>query len=350
MVSMDQKKKLSTLSVAIMAAGKGTRMKSDLPKVLHVVMGRPMLFHVLQAAEAAGAGSLILISGHGHEQVDARVREQFPDVRFVLQAEQLGTGHAVRTAMPQVPDDCEEVMILSGDTPLLTAEMLSALLERHRGEDAVATVVSMIPPDPGGYGRILRTADGEQLDRIVEHKDATEEERQTREVNAGIYLFRKADLEYSLGQLKNENAQGEFYLTDTLAIIRGYGGKVVVYQALDADDCRGVNSRLDLLECQEIMKERINRQLMADGVSIYSMDDVYVEAGCQIGPDTILYPGTIIRGQSVVGRDCRIGPQTLISDSSVGDGSALHYVVVENAEIPAGSSAGPWQHLKGGRV
>jgi bifunctional UDP-N-acetylglucosamine pyrophosphorylase/glucosamine-1-phosphate N-acetyltransferase len=181
----------------------------------------------------------------------------------------------------------------------------------------------------------------------VEHKDATVEERKILEVNAGIYIFRRADLEYSLGQLTNENSQGEFYLTDTIAIINKYEGKVLVMEADDPKSCRGINSRRDLLECQEIMKKRINYRLMDEGVTLYSLENIYVEADCQIGEDTILYPGTIIRGGSQIGSNCRIGPDSLISATRVGNGSAIHYSVVEEADIPPEVAIGPFAHVKG---
>ena len=242
---------MSQLTALILAAGKGTRMKSDLPKVLHTCCGKPMVSHVIEAARAAGADRVVVIAGYKSEMVHEELKDT---VLYAEQTEQLGTGHAVMCAEPQLTEE-GETLILCGDTPLVTADTLKKLCEAHRAAGNGVTVLSAILDDPTGYGRIIRDADGAFL-KITEHKDCTEEERLTKEINAGMYLFDTAMLRDSLSKLTNDNAQGEYYLTDTIEIIKSAGGRVDAMPVSDTNEILGVNTKDQLAEAERIMSER----------------------------------------------------------------------------------------------
>ena len=242
---------MSQLTALILAAGKGTRMKSDLPKVLHTCCGKPMVGHVIEAARAAGADRVVVIAGYKSEMVHEELKDT---VLYAEQTEQLGTGHAVMCAEPQLTEE-GETLILCGDTPLVTADTLKKLCEAHRAAGNGVTVLSAILDDPTGYGRIIRDADGAFL-KITEHKDCTEEERLTKEINAGMYLFDTAMLRDSLSKLTNDNAQGEYYLTDTIEIIKSAGGRVDAMPVSDTNEILGVNTKDQLAEAERIMAER----------------------------------------------------------------------------------------------
>ena len=244
---------MSELITVILAAGKGTRMKSKMPKVLHKAGGKPMLQHVIDAAKGAGAKRSIAVVGFEAEMVREAISV---DTEIVVQAEQLGTGHAVLQTAEALKDEKGTVMVLCGDTPLLTADMLKAFYEAHEKSGAKATVLTAIMPDATGYGRIIRSADG-MLQKIVEHKDATEEERSIREVNSGIYCFDKEDLFSALAEVGCDNAQGEYYLPDVLDILRSRGEKIAAYATEDYESTLGVNSRLQLAEAEKVLESQI---------------------------------------------------------------------------------------------
>ena len=335
---------MSELIAVILAAGKGTRMKSALPKVLHRVCGKAMVSHVLDAAKAAGARRNVVVVGFGAEAV----REALSDAaEVVVQEEQLGTGHAVLQTETCLAGERGTVMILCGDTPLLTTALLKRLYDAHVTSKAQATVLTAILPDATGYGRVIRTAAGD-VEKIVEHKDATEDERKVREVNAGIYCFEKEALFAALRKVGCDNAQGEYYLPDALAIIREAGGKIAALAADDFEETLGVNSRAQLAEAEKILRRRKNRALMDEGVTLMDPDSTFVDTDVIVGRDTVIYPFTWLEGATTVGEGCVLGPSSRFSDARIGDGVTAHFVYAHECEIGDGVTMGPYVHLRPG--
>ena len=320
---------MANLTAVILAAGKGTRMKSKLPKVLHKVGGHPMLEHVMDAAEAAGCRDNVVVIGHGAELVRELVGDR---ARIALQAEQLGTGHAVLQAADTLKDFTGTVMILCGDTPLLEAEELEKFYAEHVKSGAAATVMSALMDDPFGYGRILRDANGD-VAGIVEQKDATEEQKQIKEINTGNYCVEAPLLFEVLRTLGNNNAQGEYYLTDVLAKLRAMGKKVGGVITADSEMIMGVNSRRQLAEAESVMRRRIAERHMDDGVTLMDPASTFIEKSVKIAPDTVIYPNTWLQGATVIGEDCEIGPNVRLENVKVADGCRVEFTHVHDCEI-----------------
>ena len=320
---------MANLTAVILAAGKGTRMKSKLPKVLHKVGGHPMLEHVMDAAEAAGCRDNVVVIGHGAELVRELVGDR---ARIALQAEQLGTGHAVLQAADTLKDFTGTVMILCGDTPLLEAEELQKFYAEHVKSGAAATVMSALMDDPFGYGRILRDANGD-VAGIVEQKDASEEQKQIKEINTGNYCVEAPLLFEVLRTLGNDNAQGEYYLTDVLAKLRAMGKKVGGVITADSEMIMGVNSRRQLAEAESVMRRRIAERHMDDGVTIMDPASTFIEKSVKIAPDTVIYPNTWLQGATVIGEDCEIGPNVRLENVKVADGCRVEFTHVHDCEI-----------------
>ncbi|MBQ6745153.1 MAG: bifunctional UDP-N-acetylglucosamine diphosphorylase/glucosamine-1-phosphate N-acetyltransferase GlmU [Acidaminococcaceae bacterium] len=320
---------MANLTAVILAAGKGTRMKSKLPKVLHKVGGHPMLEHVMDAAEAAGCRDNVVVIGHGAELVRELVGDR---ARIALQAEQLGTGHAVLQAADTLKDFTGTVMILCGDTPLLEAEELEKFYAEHVKSGAAATVMSALMDDPFGYGRILRDANGD-VAGIVEQKDASEEQKQIKEINTGNYCVEAPLLFEVLRTLGNDNAQGEYYLTDVLAKLRAMGKKVGGVITVDSEMIMGVNSRRQLAEAESVMRRRIAERHMDDGVTIMDPASTFIEKSVKIAPDTVIYPNTWLQGETVIGEDCEIGPNVRLENVKVADGCRVEFTHVHDCEI-----------------
>ncbi len=320
---------MANLTAVILAAGKGTRMKSKLPKVLHKVGGHPMLEHVMDAAEAAGCRDNVVVIGHGAELVRELVGDR---ARIALQAEQLGTGHAVLQAADTLKDFTGTVMILCGDTPLLEAEELEKFYAEHVKSGAAATVMSALMDDPFGYGRILRDANGD-VAGIVEQKDASEEQKQIKEINTGNYCVEAPLLFEVLRTLGNDNAQGEYYLTDVLAKLRAMGKKVGGVITADSEMIMGVNSRRQLAEAESVMRRRIAERHMDDGVTIMDPASTFIEKSVKIAPDTVIYPNTWLQGATVIGEDCEIGPNVRLENVKVADGCRVEFTHVHDCEI-----------------
>jgi bifunctional UDP-N-acetylglucosamine pyrophosphorylase/glucosamine-1-phosphate N-acetyltransferase len=311
-----------TLSAIILAAGKSTRMKSALPKPLHEVCGKPMLHYVLQACYDAGCARVIVVIGHGKDEITAEFGHD-KRITWVEQSEQLGTGHAARMCAPELEKHPGDVFILAGDGPLIRGDVLKTLLEAHKDEKAAASMATAILDDPYGYGRIIRDANGEFVE-IIEQGDATPEQLQIKEVFPSYYCVRTTDLLHALGKLKNENSKREYYLTDIYKILRDEKKKVVAVQAVTAEDVLSVNTRAQQAEVDAIMQDRIQRQLRDGGVTIVSPMNTYVESGVTIGQDTIVRPFSFIGAGSVIGRDCVIGPFACVPrDSVVREGSTI---------------------------
>ena len=320
---------MANLTAVILAAGKGTRMKSKLPKVLHKVGGHPMLEHVMDAAEAAGCRDNVVVIGHGAELVRELVGDR---ARIALQAEQLGTGHAVLQAADTLKDFTGTVMILCGDTPLLEADELEKFYAEHVKSGAAATVMSALMDEPFGYGRILRDANGD-VAGIVEQKDASEEQKQIKEINTGNYCVEAPLLFEVLRTLGNDNAQGEYYLTDVLAKLRAMGKKVGGVITADSEMIMGVNIRRQLAEAESVMRRRIAERHMDDGVTIMDPASTFIEKSVKIAPDTVIYPNTWLQGATIIGEDCEIGPNVRLENVKVADGCRVEFTHVHDCEL-----------------
>ncbi|MDT8442749.1 MAG: bifunctional UDP-N-acetylglucosamine diphosphorylase/glucosamine-1-phosphate N-acetyltransferase GlmU [Desulfuromonadales bacterium] len=335
------------LAVVILAAGQGTRMKSTLPKVLHPVVGKPMLAHVVDTAMALDACPVVPVIGHGAELVrDAMTGAALV---FAIQAEQLGTGHALQCAEDALEGFQGDLLLLCGDVPLLRQKNLQELIDRHRARGAAVTILTAEMPDPTGYGRIIRGADG--VERIVEEKDATADERLVTEINTGIYLF-QAPLVFSfLKRLDNQNAQGEYYLTDVVAAAKAAGKRVEALVIARAEEAMGINDRVQLSRADAILRQRINEEHQKAGVTIVDPAATYIGPDVKIGADTIIHPGAHLRGQTTVGRDCVIEPGVIVTDCTVGDGVHLKPgSVLSESAIGNHCAVGPMAHLRPGTV
>ena len=333
---------MSDLVTVILAAGKGTRMKSKLPKVLHKAGGKSMVQHVIDAAKAAGSSRTVVITGFGSEAVRAAIGEQ---AECVEQKGQLGTGHAVLQAKPLLQDEKGTIMVLCGDTPLLTGDLLKKLYDAHVAARAKATVRTAIMPDGTGYGRIVRAADG-SVEKIVEHKDATEAEREICEVNSGIYCFDAQALFQSLAQVTNDNAQGEYYLPDVLWILKKQGEKIAAVAADNYEDTLGINSRLQLAGAEKILRRRKNEELMAAGVTIMDPDSTYIDADVKVGRDTVIYPQTWLEGNTVIGEECEIGPSVRFQNMQVGSRVTGQFIYAHDAVVDDEVILGQFTHIR----
>lgn len=333
---------MSDLVTVILAAGKGTRMKSKLPKVLHKAGGKSMVQHVLDAARSAGAKRNIVVTGFGGEMVREALGNQ---AEFVEQKEQLGTGHAVQQTADLLAGENGTVMVLCGDTPLLTGALLKKLYDEHVAAGAKATVLTAIMPDATGYGRIIRLADG-SVARIVEHKDATEAERQVQEVNSGIYCFAARELFDSLKQVNNDNAQGEYYLPDVLEILKKQGEKIWAVAADDYESTLGINSRLQLAGAEKILRRRKNEELMAEGVTIMDPSTTYIDCDVKVGHDTVIYPMTWLEGDTEIGEECEIGPSVRFQNVKAGNGVTGQFTYAHDCVMEDGVILGQFTHIR----
>jgi bifunctional UDP-N-acetylglucosamine pyrophosphorylase/glucosamine-1-phosphate N-acetyltransferase len=292
-----------------MAAGMGTRMKSELPKHLHPLLGRRMVDWVIEAVRPLGAEPLVVVASRDHA-------EAYDEVTVAVQERPLGTGDAVRSARGAVPDG-DALLVVSGDTPLLTSDLLRRLLEEHTASGAAATVLSFEPPDPRAYGRIVRAADG-GLRAIVEAADASAEQLAIGEVNSSIYVFRPDELWPALDRLEPANAQGELYLTDAVRDLVERGEQVAVFRAPEAEEVEGVNTRIELAEAAAALRDRVNRGLMLAGVTIVDPATTWIDSGCELEPDSTVHPFTVLRGRTTVARGAEVGPHVVAIDAEIG--------------------------------
>ena len=308
---------MDNLHIVILAAGKGTRMKSERPKILHELAGRPLIEHVLRTIRPLEAVNTILVVGHGADEVrDALTGHA--QLQYVAQSPQLGTGHALLQARPLLDGLSGTVLLLYADVPLLQTATLSRLAEHHQASHAAATVLTAELADPYGYGRIVRDAEG-KVARIVEERDASADERKIREINSGIYAFALGPLFDALAGLATDNSQGEYYLTDLVAAYRRRRLRVETLSLDDATELRGVNTRVDLAELTRVVRDRKRRELMLSGVTLLDPETAYIDDEVEIGQDTIVEPCVVISGRTVIGARCRIRAGARLTDAIVDD-------------------------------
>ncbi|MEO8650065.1 MAG: bifunctional UDP-N-acetylglucosamine diphosphorylase/glucosamine-1-phosphate N-acetyltransferase GlmU [Acidobacteriota bacterium] len=338
------------LDVMILAAGLGTRMRSDIAKVLHRLDGRPMINHVCRTALALAPDTIYVVIGHQGDEVRASVLEETEAV-FVVQREQLGTGDAVNSAREYLESRDSTLLVLSGDVPMIRPETLAGLLQqhrRHRGKGAACSILTVKLKDPTGYGRIIRDNEG-LFERIVEQKDATEEQKQIVEINAGIYCFETRSLFSTLSQVSTNNAQGEYYLTDVPALLRNAGEDVALYPHGDPSEVEGVNNRVQLAELERFLSRRtISRLMLEQGVTFIDPKNAYISEQTEIGRDTVIYPNVTIEEASSVGDGCMIRSGRRITNSSIGHGvKILDNCVITDSTVAGGCTIGPMAHLRG---
>ena len=325
----------------ILAAGKGTRMKSSLPKVVHKVCGKEMVNHVVNVSKKSGVNEIVAILGHGSEVV----KDVLPnDTKIAMQTEQLGTGHAVMMANEHISEN-DTIVVLCGDTPLVNSDTLENLFKYHLDNGYHATVLTTKVENPTGYGRIIRD-EKQDLLKIVEQKDANEEEKLVNEINSGIYCFNGKSLKDALSKIDNNNAQGEYYLTDTVEIMRNNNLKVGAFNGATIEELMGVNSRVELSKAEEIMRRRINTMHMVNGVTIIDINSTYIESDVEIGNDTIVYPGAMLKGNTKIGSNCKIGMNTSISNSTIGDGTEVENSTIIDSKVGNNTTVGPYAYLR----
>ena len=338
------------LSAIVLAAGHGTRMRSDRPKPIHVLVGKPMVVWVLDALADCDVQRVSVVVGHGGDAVTKRLVEEAGDrpLEFVEQSVQRGTGDAAAVGLTGLGDDeyeePQDVLVLTADTPLLRPETLAALVASHREQDAACTILTAEMDDPTGYGRIVRGRD-DRVVRIVEQADATAEEAEIREINTGILCFRRSLLAPALRRIQPDNAQGEYYLTDVVSVLADTGHKVTSMIADDADETHGINDRVQLAAAERELRRRINIDWMRRGVTLVDPDRIHLDATVTLGRDVTLYPGTMLQGSCDVGADADVGPDCHLTDTVVGERARVVQTSATKATIGADAVVGPWAAL-----
>jgi len=331
------------LATIILAAGQGTRMNSDLPKVLHRLNGKPLVRYSIDLAKGLGSGRIVMVVGNGAEQVRSVVGT---DVDFALQEQRLGTAHAVMAAQTLLGSETGLIVVISADMPLLTAETLSRLVAGQLSNAGAFSLLTVRSPEARGFGRILRQENG-SVAGIIEEAQASPEQLKIDELNVGAYCFDSQWLWPALKKI-NLSPKGEYYLTDIVAVAVSEGKKVTTVEVADAEEALGINNRVHLAEAEQILRQRINRDYLLAGVTMIDPQSVYIEQGVKIGRDTILYPNTHLTGNTVIGEGCEIGPDTMISDSTIGDRCHLLASVIEGALVEDEVGMGPFCHLRKG--
>lgn len=326
----------------VLAAGQGTRMKSKLYKVMHPVMGKPMVGHVVDQALAANMDKVVTVTGVGAETVQDYLGDKS---EYVLQEEQLGTAHAVEQAGPILKNEEGTTLVICGDTPLLTRETLESLMAHHESVGAKATVLTAHADDPFGYGRVIRSEDG-SVSKIVEQKDASEQEQAVQEINTGTYCFDNKALFAAIEKVDNNNSQGEYYLPDVMEILKNDNELISAYQLANKEEALGVNDRIALALANKLMKKRINETHMRSGVTFVDPEQTYIESDAVIGQDTTIEPGVYIKGATVIGEDCHIGAHSIIVDSTIGNEVVVRSSLIESSVMEKQSNIGPNSHLR----
>ncbi|WP_093615973.1 bifunctional UDP-N-acetylglucosamine diphosphorylase/glucosamine-1-phosphate N-acetyltransferase GlmU [Streptomyces indicus] len=339
----------SPAAVVVLAAGEGTRMKSRTPKVLHEICGRTLVGHVVTAARELGPQELVVVVGHGREQVAAHLAEIDPAARTAVQEEQNGTGHAVRMGLEPLGGAVDgTVIVVCGDTPLLTGATLKELAGTHVADGNAVTVLTAEMPDATGYGRIVRDGVSGAVTAIVEHKDATESQRAIREINSGVFAFDGRLLADALGKVRTDNSQGEEYLTDVLGILREAGHRVGASVAADHREIAGINNRVQLSEARRILNDRLLTEAMLAGVTIVDPASTFIDATVTFEPDALIHPGTQLHGATHLAAGAEVGPNCRLTDTKVGADARVDNAVAYSSEIGAGASVGPYAYLRPG--
>lgn len=333
---------MSKKYLIVLAAGQGTRMKSKLYKVLHPVCGKPMVRHVIDELKQIGADQIITVVGHGADEVKNELKD---DSEFVLQEQQLGTAHAVMQARDLLQDKEGLTLVVCGDTPLLKADTIKAMIDYHINNHSKATILTAVAEDPTGYGRVIRNEQG-YVEKIVEHKDASDEEKAVKEINAGTYCFDNASLFHALQKVTNNNAQNEYYLPDVIGILKDAGQTVTAFTTNDFTEIFGINDRVALAQAGKIMQQRINEKHMRNGVTIIDPEQTYIDASVVIGQDTVIYPGTMVKGNTVIGTDCIIGPNSEILNCDIGNRTSIRQSVTHDSKIGSDVQIGPFAHIR----
>jgi len=337
---------MTEIGVIILAAGRGTRMKSGLPKVLHSIGGKPLFLHVLETARLLQPRRVAIVVGYGADLV--RHAYGGAEVTWVTQENQLGTGHAVLSAKQSFTDFSGDLLILSGDVPLISERTLRTMVARHSEENVALTLMTAVLDEPSGYGRILRDGHG-ALKATVEEKDATEEQRRIQEVSVGAYVAQGEFLFKTLEQVRNDNRQGEYYLPDIIGIGIGHGRKIATVQVADPREMMGINTREELARMEKTLRDRINKRWMDAGVTLKDPDTTYIEDGVTIGRDTIIGPNTQLCGRTIIGERCKIDGTAFLTDVEIGDDVQLKFsVVMTSSRIDPGAIVGPFAHLRPG--
>lgn len=324
----------------ILAAGEGKRMKSKTAKPLQKLCGKTLVEWVINEAEAAGSAENVIVIGHKAEDVRAYLGE---DVQYAYQYEQLGTGHAVMQGIEPLKDKSGTVMVLYGDTPLISSDTLKKVYEEHISNNRAATVITAIAENPFGYGRIVR--ENGEICRIVEQKDASDEQKKICEINSGMYFFELDELKAALSKITNDNNQNEYYITDTIEILLSEGKTVGTYTA-DFEETLGVNDRVQLSQVEKILNAKLVKEAMLGGVTIIDPNSVYISAEAEIGMDTVIYPNTVIEGKTVIGEDCIIGPGTTLRNTKIGNGTEVINSVAVDSEVGDNTHVGPFAYLR----
>ncbi|MDO9534387.1 MAG: NTP transferase domain-containing protein [Bacillota bacterium] len=324
----------------ILAAGEGTRMNSSLPKVLHLLCGKPLLWHILESAKVVTSEQLI-ITGHGAELVREYFGENFS---YLLQEQRLGTGHALQQALPKLPDQ-GVALVLCGDTPLLESEILEGLIALHHRSGSSATILTAEMENPSGYGRILRNEEG-NVKTIVEDLHLTPEQTQIKEINTGTYCFDLQALKRFLPVLPRNEVKGEYYLTDMIPLLIESGLGVEAHLLNDANSGLGINDRVNLSWAASRMREKINNRLMRQGVTMIDPASTYIDIGVQVGRDTIIYPQTILEGNTIVGENCRLGPGAHLINTHLGSGVVCHQAFILDSVLHDEAVVGPYAYIR----
>lgn len=332
----------NNLFAVVLAAGKGTRMKSRKHKLLHPVCGRPIIDWIIDGLEQIGVEETVVVIGHRAEQVQEHLGDR---VTYALQEEQLGTAHAVMQVEPILGDREGNTLVFNGDHPLFRPETFEQLVASHQETQAAATMLSALLDDPFGYGRVLRDPEG-GVDRIVEQKDANEEEQAICEINTGAFCFDNQKLFPALRHVQNDNAQSEYYLPDVITVLKENGERIEAFVLEDSNEAMGVNNRIQLAEAEKVMRRRLLDKHMLEGVTIIDPEQTYVEADVIIGSDTVIFPGTFLRGKTQIGTGCMIGPGADLTDVTVGDEVTIRYSVLQDSQLDNRASVGPYAYIR----
>ncbi|MFJ8598320.1 bifunctional UDP-N-acetylglucosamine diphosphorylase/glucosamine-1-phosphate N-acetyltransferase GlmU [Streptomyces shenzhenensis] len=336
-------------AVVVLAAGEGTRMKSATPKVLHQICGRSLVGHVLATARELNPLDLVVVVGHAREQVTAHLGELDPQARTAVQEQQNGTGHAVRMAVEELGGAVDgTVVVVCGDTPLLTGETLRRLTAAHHADGNAVTVLTAEVPDATGYGRIVRDGVSGAVTAIVEHKDADESQRAIREINSGVFAFDGPLLADALGKLRTDNSQGEEYLTDVLGILREAGHRVGASVAGDHREIAGINNRVQLAQARRVLNDRLLERAMLAGVTVVDPATTWVDVTVSFERDAVVHPGTELHGSTLIGEGAEVGPRTRLTDTTVGAGARVDTTIAEGAQIGPETNVGPFAYLRPG--